>query len=386
MWTEGFIALFFRFLIILKMASPEEGDERMNTILRMMQGLTPSKRRETMSHLGKDYAAINMEDLEGDTSLTQANGGPAKVVVETASALRRLRTFSGRKPLPSGEVDYATWRLSALQITQDTAIKEAEKKRIIMYSLLRPALEVVRELANSSSKEIVNVLDAAFGVCVDGQELFVKFLSCYQCEKEEASEYLQRLYISLLEVVDHQGIESCLVAETLMNQFVRGCREEDLLSRLRLEDKRAAPSFSELLLLVRKEETRRQDKKSRLGKAGRVAAVTQATSQSTSTPVEVQVKALQKQVAELTRYVKEEKPQHQSTVKPSGSRARMTSENPSGSSARMTPENRKRTIFCYKCGEDGHVRSSCTGKKNSELVQEKLIARATSSGNGRRQP
>jgi hypothetical protein len=301
------------------MATPKTpvGDEseKIRHILALMEGLTPVMKKKAMRQLnqvadagwrptslsfggaGGHYSEDIKEEVEDDSAEAAAPAN-STVIVEAHTSMRRLRNFSGKKPTPSGEVDFGTWRLAALQIIDDRSVKEKEKKRMIQYSLLRPALDVVRELADASSKTVFDVLDAAFGVCVDGAELFVKFLSTYQNEKEDPSGYLQRLYINLLEVVDYGGLAKADMAGTLLKQFVRGCREEELLMRLRVEDLDPPPSFSELLLLVRKEEARRTDKKSRL-KTSTVVKTASLGAQAPNT-MEIQLKALQEQVAGLT--------------------------------------------------------------------------------------
>lgn len=366
--------------------TPRREDERLNEIMRLMQSLTPQKRQEAMTKLqAGDRARSVSIDIDGDEEVTEevASGSTHVVVETTANSHRRLPQFSGRKG--GKEVDFATWKLSALQILQDSSIRDVNKRRMILFSLSRPALDVVRELTEASSREVFDVLDAAFGICVDGQELFAQFLGMYQQDSEDASEYLQRLYIHLIEVIEHEGMDRDVLENTLLKQFIRGCQEEELLTRLRLEDRDPVPQFPELLLIIRKEEARRQDRKSRLGKRAKTAAVSEAATSapatSPSNPLEEQIKALREEVAKLACHMRqpvEQKSQPEAKSKDSQrtEEARQKKEAP----------KRKNYFFCYRCGQDGHHQNKCDSKSNPTLVQEKLLARTAGTGNGKRQP
>ena len=55
---------------------------------------------------------------------------------------RKLRSFSGSKGVKSGEVDFSTWWLHALAITNYDDLWESEKKRVLWQKFLGLALEV----------------------------------------------------------------------------------------------------------------------------------------------------------------------------------------------------------------------------------------------------
>jgi hypothetical protein len=110
---------------------------------------------------------------------------------------RKLRLFSGKSPVPSGEVDFETWRLQVRQLDNEPELDENQKRRIILQSLLRPALDSVATVA--TKVEILQILDNIYGSVVDGTELLLKFQTTYQNDKESCSSYLQRLY--------HMGID-----------------------------------------------------------------------------------------------------------------------------------------------------------------------------------
>ena len=61
--------------------------------------------------------------------------------------IRKLRTFSGKSPVPSGEVEFETWWIQFSQaIGNDDDVSPAQKKRIILQSLFRPAMVAVKSV------------------------------------------------------------------------------------------------------------------------------------------------------------------------------------------------------------------------------------------------
>ena len=64
----------------------------------------------------------------------------------SAGRPRKLRSFSGSKDAESGVVYFETWRLYARPLVEDKHLHESEKKRLLVESLLRPALEIATSL------------------------------------------------------------------------------------------------------------------------------------------------------------------------------------------------------------------------------------------------
>ena len=120
-----------------------------------------------------------------------------RIVVQATSSPkpRKLRLFSGRKPIPSGEVDFETWRLLVKQLEADDHISDGDKKLVVLQNLLRPALDAVKSCGALS--EILDILDNLYGTIVDGQELLIRFHTTYQEDKESGSEYVQRIIFYL---------------------------------------------------------------------------------------------------------------------------------------------------------------------------------------------
>lgn len=138
----------------------------------------------------------------------------------------------------------------------------------ILESLISPAADVVKGLPpNSLPLVYLQLLDSAFSVVEDGEELFAQFMNTLQDSGEKPSTYLQRLQLALNQAVKRGGATSEDVSKHLLKQFCRGCWDFSLLASLQLEQKKSCPPpFSELLLVIHTEEDRQAAKVSRMKK------------------------------------------------------------------------------------------------------------------------
>ncbi|XP_056265926.1 uncharacterized protein LOC130190502 [Pseudoliparis swirei] len=131
----------------------------------------------------------------------------------------RLRSFSGRYPKPSNEVDYETWRSHIDLLLADPSLSPLQITRRILESLLSPAADVVKGLGPDSLPTIyLQVLDSAFATVQDGEELFARFLNTLQDPGEKPSAYLQRLQRNGISAVKRGGIEVRLLGYPLCIQ------------------------------------------------------------------------------------------------------------------------------------------------------------------------
>lgn len=291
---------------------------------------------------------------------------PTPNAPQPSTFIKKLRLFSGRKPLPAGEVDFESWGMLAKQLVEDAEVTEATKQRVVLSSLLRPALDIV--LSENTAKAMLATLKTVYGNVTDGKELFVQFWTIYQ-EKESASEYLQRLYLKLLDIVDKDGLKEEDVGKTLLEQFVRGCREEHLLDKLQLERRLTegtACNFPELLLEIRKEEQKHGDKEARLKL--HKASVHQVSSSNLEEKVEELGKKLES-VAQVQSCFAQKKTNDNQESKDQTSRSQRYKKPQAGGYS-------EKTFFCFNCGYDGHKCRTCRKSPNPQLVQRKLLERS----------
>lgn len=105
----------------------------------------------------------------------------------------RLRSFSGKIPRPNSEVDYDNWRSHIELLLNDLSLSPLEVLRRILESLLSSAANVVKGLSsNSLPFAYLQLLDSAFGVVEDGEELFAQFMNTLQDPGEKLFSYLHR--------------------------------------------------------------------------------------------------------------------------------------------------------------------------------------------------
>lgn len=290
-----------------------------------------------------------------------------------APSSHRLRTFSGKVPRPVHETDYDTWRSGVELILRDPSISDLQRTRLVRDSLLPPAADIVKHLRPETLPGVfLEQLDSAYGTVQDGDELYAKFLDTYQDAGEKPSTYLQRLQVALQHAVRRGGVPARDVNKRLLTQFCRGCWDNNLIVELQLKQrKNDPPPFAELLLLLRTEEdqdaTKAMRMKQHLGTAKpKVSSHAQfvssedesnlcATLTSFTKQLTEQMTAIQKQLATLTASSSGHKP---SAAGKSDSRATAKSLSP-------------KPGFCFRCGEDGHIKPQCASEPNSALVAAK---------------
>lgn len=325
----------------------------------------------------------------------------------------KLKFFSGRSPRPGNEVDYDTWHNSVELMLQDPAFFDLVRSRKIIDSLLPPAADIVRTLgSHGTPRAYIDLLDSAFGAVEDGDDLFAKFLNTLQDAGERPSQFLQRLQVALTLAIKRGGVSSDGADRHLLRQFCRGCWDNALISEFQLEQKKTdPPSFSELLLLLRTAEDKQSTKESRMKKhlgtskqrtssyslyassdevespqtsvsdlkkqisllQGHVESLRKAKEQ-TKDSHESMVRDLQKQVAELQSQIVAVKPTKSVNVKHATkvtkSQSVQTNLNEVSHSF-ISKQTKPKPWYCFRCGEDGHIVSSCDNAANPALVASK---------------
>lgn len=301
---------------------------------------------------------------------------------------RRLRLFSGRSPVPAGELDFDNWQRLARQLLRDDSIPDGEKKSRLTEALVPPALNVIWAVPDGSSADTyLDCLSRAYGSTADGEELLTTFRCSYQREEEKSSEYLLRIYTLLTQVVEMGGLAAADSDKALCSQFQRGCLyNEALLNMLQLSAKKdSPPPMLVLLREVRAAETLLEEKSDRRkGPAKQKRATSFVQTASAPKPVKESPSAASQpqtggEVEELRQAVDR---LHRRLDGLFRSRQDPPARDQVPTAARRYV---RRVLFCYNCGEDGHRMDACTNERNPSLVQEKMVSRQSaqrSSGNG----
>ena len=370
-------------------------DEQWKALLEQVrqQGetLDSAQRRQSMTQLASSLGVGS--GFREELPVSQA--GLRSMTVKP----RKLRCFSGARDPGSGVVDYSTWRLYAKPVVEDTLLSEGERKRIIVESLLPPALEIAASADSSvTSKEVLELLDRHHGEVADGYELYTQFRSCIQDVKETACEYLQRLHLLALRTSSRGGMEASDIAKEVLRQFECSCADEDLLQRIdirALRQKTSPTPVDELLLSVRTEETRRKEKKLRL--KARTARANMLKAQEDGMASEMaslhqKVEALTLQLQGHMATGSRSQPMQQPSSGPPAGQPQTSSQGfdrgfsqgrrsrgrgqgqGRGRGQQAGRGSRRPSGFCFLCGQDGHYQSVCTQPRNAELVQQWLLS------------
>ncbi|XP_057685169.1 zinc finger CCHC domain-containing protein 12-like [Corythoichthys intestinalis] len=314
------------------------------------------------------------------------------VIKSQPSNSKWMRTFSGRIPKPPGEADYETWSLHAELMFNDDSLSVDVQRRKILESLLPPASDVVRQLGTSAHPKIyVQLLDSAYGLVEDGEEVFAKFLNTNQNAGEKASDYLQRLQSLLYTAVKRGGAKEANADRHLLKQFKRGCWDHSLVLQLELKNE-IPPNFAELLLQIRTEEDRRASKNDRMQRHlgatetkpfMNVHCVPETSSFDNNVSLLqsyiTETESLRSQVAQIQMQLHRQKHKQE---KENESKANTASNSPSTTlvevqAHRVRPQNalttrpQPKAWFCFKCGEDGHIARNCDKPVNKALVDQK---------------
>ncbi|KAK7910386.1 hypothetical protein WMY93_015070 [Mugilogobius chulae] len=276
----------------------------------------------------------------------------------------RLRTFSGRVPRPQHEVDFDTWRAGVDLILRDAAISEFQRSRYILDSLLPPAADVVKHLSSDLPAEIyIQHLESAYGTVQDGEELYVKFMDTLQDSGEKPSAYLHRLQVALSLAVKRGGVMQSDFNRHLLSQFCRGCWDNTLISELQLKQRKSnPPPFSELLTLLRTEEDREANKAQRMKQhlgTSKQRVTAQAQYAVEEDGVCAALSSLTKQVAEIQR---------QLAALTASKSAQTHQSSPPVPKLHPRPKTSSpKPGFCFRCGEDGHIKPQCENRPNPAL-------------------
>lgn len=299
-----------------------------------------------------------------------------KVVVE--NRYKKLKTFSAKPKPGPGEVNYRQWRRAANRLLENEELTGIKKKDIVIESLSGKAADLVDTIRDESLYTILDLLDSNYKKLVDSDDLLADFYQMEQDEKGSASEFLSDLYIELSEVIKEHGATLHQMPKLILGQFIRGSRDDELILKLRLDEKKFnPPDFPELMTAVRREEARRTERKLRFGKNQKAAARSRAAQARTEEEDGLQTEQLTSRLSKLETLCgklttsPEVTPEVDSEpeVVAQLQRRLATVED-------QLNKVKKNSFFCYRCGLDGHMAPECENKGNKELVDQKKSQRA----------
>ncbi|XP_076122806.1 paraneoplastic antigen Ma1 homolog [Alosa pseudoharengus] len=173
---------------------------------------------------------------------------------------RKLRVFSGLRPVPPGEEEFDVWMEQADLMITEWQCNDAEKRQRIVESLRGPAADIIRFLKVSNpcatATEYLAALDTSYGSTESGADLITSFRHTCQEDGEKLSAFLYRLDKLLHRVLLRGGIDAAGLNHARREQLFKGALTDDVVAlRMRvMYTLRDPPSFSQLMRAVREEE------------------------------------------------------------------------------------------------------------------------------------
>lgn len=353
-----------------------------------------------LQHEGRSMSDIkgllNPSSMEVNTALISAisslvdkcNATPADM-----QSYRKLRMFSGVRPVPGGEEEYDAWAEQTTHMLEEWQCSDSIKKQRIVESLRGPAADIVRFLRaqnpQATSNEYMQALETAFGSTETSSDLLVKFRQTFQSEGEKLSSYLLRLDRLLHCIFRKGGLQLADMNRLRIEQVARGALPHDMIAmRIRMTHKlRPPPSFNDLLKDIREEEDMLQGRidVKNVVMSKSVTSVSKPAPESKSDP---EVERLKREMDELKAEMSNLRVATVSSVaaKPEV-RVPMLDDDTRGKYKRSTIQQKFKNrpdqpgIFCYRCGEDGHYMKECDGVENLQRVNKRLIKLTRRLGN-----
>lgn len=297
--------------------------------------------------------------------------------IDPTGTAYKLRPFSGRLQRPSNEVDFETWRSQIDMLLVDPNLSPLQVTRRIFESVLTPAADLLKPHGPDTLPAVLlRDLDSFYGTVQDGEDLHFQFLKAVQNPGERPSSYLQRLHVMLSTVVKRGGVQADDADRYLFKQFVKTCWDNTGINMWQLEQRTGnPPNFSELSLWLRTEENRYQAKQSLMKQHLSSSSKPKAAIQSQSTcscghasDTNAELKELRKQVQDIQR---------QMSAFLSAQKKPASDQPASRQASRSSPQSaavaaaKPKPWYCFNCGEDGHISSTCKTKANPRLVEQK---------------
>lgn len=335
-------------------------------------------RRDTlyMPRIWKDSYVPSAPDMVQEIKTK----GESKTHVFVDTQVKKLKPFSGKKTPANGELDYRHWRRAAVRIKEDAEVTLTKRRKIILESLTGKADDIIDFHKEHSLTDIFEVLDANYKHMVDGDDLLADFYQMVQDEKAAASDFLSDLYVELVEVVKEDGATLGQMQRLLLKQFIRGCRDDDLILKLGFEKQISnPPDFPFIMSQVRREEARRTERKLRLKRGMTTRSQAAIVEKDGFEAMQQRLHNLEAMASRLEQ--KSAMGGNQAEVVQKDSTDTKEEVHISQLQQRLAQVEDKlskvghKYFFCYKCGMDYHVSSNCRNSPNKTLVKLKVEQR-----------
>ncbi|XP_034035089.1 paraneoplastic antigen Ma2-like [Thalassophryne amazonica] len=200
-----------------------------------------------------------LEDIQGLCTAREENSNPEAIICAVGDIMvrtnkppdnhsyRRLRTFSGISPTPTGEESLDSWLEQASLLVDGGECSNKEKRRQILESLKGPALEIIQAVRmtqpDASPHDYIEAIDSIFGTAESGEELYLSFRALHQQPGECMSDFLRRLERSLVKVVQRGGLSVSDANKARVEQLIKGSTSDLMLLQLKIREQRDSPPY-----------------------------------------------------------------------------------------------------------------------------------------------
>ncbi|XP_068118921.1 uncharacterized protein [Hyperolius riggenbachi] len=272
----------------------------------------------------------------------------------TGYGYRKLRFFSGKTPVPSGEEDFEGWMDQAMQGLDEWDVPEAQKKQRIAESLRGAASDAVRNLKLSQPEctayDYLSILQDVFGRTEKISDLLYQFEHTYQKKGEKLSSYMGRLDKILHQILLKKGLVPSTVDKIRVRQVLRGAQPLDpIMLQLRTSKDYEELHYPELIRTVREEEAMLEAKDIEQGNARRSAEVAVVGADDVNSEIDT----LKSQMSQMMHMLTQLTVKHQDQMK----------EDVLEQTKAVSSLGLKKPAspgICYNCGGLGHYKSTCS--------------------------
>lgn len=153
----------------------------------------------------------------------------------SGAGYRKLRIFSGKQLVPTGEEEYKAWMKQAIQALEESDLPEAQKKQHRSQSLQGAAAEAIRNFKISNTTcnttctayNYLAMLQEEFEWTEKAADLIYQFKHALQCQGKCLSEYIRCLDKMLYQIVLKKRMVPSTIVQARMQQILKGAQCTD---------------------------------------------------------------------------------------------------------------------------------------------------------------
>uniref|UniRef100_A0A8C5PNH0 CCHC-type domain-containing protein n=1 Tax=Leptobrachium leishanense TaxID=445787 RepID=A0A8C5PNH0_9ANUR len=287
---------------------------------------------------------------------------------------RKLRFYSGKVPVPTGEEDFETWIDQAVQAVEEWEVADTVKRQRLIESLRGPASEVIRNLKRDkpgcTAAEYLEALQEISGEWRIVPSLFTSSLTPIK-RKEKNCPHMSGGWIkSSIRSFLKEAWSRVVQAKRCWIKFSKVHPLDPIMLKFQTRYQNTRLTYSKLIKAIREEEALIQAKKVANASHTVFTAEVGTLSVADAANIQTEVLALKTQMLQMmelmmSRLAEDPRTEGVAVASNRGSPRELQEGN-------MPTLPRKK---CFGCGEIGHFRAQCPqGRVEKKPVEELLKA------------